>query len=1082
MIKYIYILLIIISPVITFGQYSTSGSANQTTCNCFELTNSGATNTIGSFNQNLSIDLNNSFNYKFTVNFGCDNNGGEGIAFVLQTGPWSIGNNSYGLGYEGLSNSLAIEFDTRDSQSNGDYPAGLDIPADHISIQTNGVIDHNSANNLGPFPTPNIKPGVANIEDCDDHTIEIIWVSGAQTLEVLVDGLSSFGGPVAVGDIINTIFGGNPNVLWGWTGTTDVLTNTQTVCLGLEPQFTYSATNCPNQLINFSGSSWSFNNILLYSWDFDGMGTSLLQNPSFTFVTAGNHPVTLTITDDAGCSNTQTFDVGIGFDVTISADDLTICPNGSTQLQVIAMPFTGNDCCFDLILTDLWDDGWAGNFVEVFVDGTSFGTFSPAVNGMGQAYLETHQLCFNQDAAIDIIINGDAFPGECSYELVDQNGITVLQVLNGNGVWVDGDTQSFTVDCGITPPVYTYNWDNAGLLDNATIQNPTVTNLPSTTTFTVQVTDPNTGCTIPQSITINTSPTVTATLSGNATICDGDTGDLTITFTGPAPYDFQVLDPLGTPINQNGINTSPYTFPVGVDGTYTMVSVSGNGCVGTVSGTGDITVIIPPVVDIEVTASYCDGDVINAINVVSANGGTVNWYTDVNLVGTPIFVGNSYTPPSIIGSTIYYAQEVEGVLGCGGAADNVTITVNPIPPAPSLSGDTIYCDNEVPTPLSAEMSLAGTASWYDNITLTPPIVSPLLQYNPTLNIGTFCYYVTETANGCTGPAAEICVLTKPTPNPPVITGETTYCEGETPTPLTATPNMAGVIDWYNAGLSNIGSGTAFTPNLLLGSQTYSATETLDGCISDPEFVSITVNQLPTVDIPETASICFGDSVLITAQNNGFDLAWSNGDTGSTSWLSPWQTDTVYITATNPLCGFITDSIIVTVYSLPLVTAGNDTVIGIGGEVNLWASGTSTFIWTPEPDRCTVPNCSQVYVIPNQATLYIVEGTDLNGCHNYDTVLVDVSGYMEVFVPNIFSPNGDGYNDYLIIEGPRLFDFKIDVFDRWGKLVFTSYDQKDSWNGKLQGESLAPQTFVYMIRGETVLGEVVKQSGNVTIIK
>ena len=115
-------------------------------------------------------------------------------------------------------------------------------------------------------------------------------------------------------------------------------------------------------------------------------------------------------------------------------------------------------------------------------------------------------------------------------------------------------------------------------------------------------------------------------------------------------------------------------------------------------------------------------------------------------------------------------------------------------------------------------------------------------------------------------------------------------------------------------------------------------------------------------------------------------------------------------------------------------------------------------------------------------MYIVDGVDLYGCHNYDTVLVDISGYMEIFVPNVFSPNGDGYNDFLIIEGPRLFDFKIEIFDRWGKLVFTSNDQKDSWNGKMQGESLAPQTFVYILRGETVLGEKANLSGNVSIIK
>lgn len=1081
--QYFYILMLTFCPFISLGQFSTTGSTVGTSCGCYELTQGANTNQVGTFHQDATIDLSNSFNYKFTVNFGCDNTGGEGMAFVLQPAAWTVGTGGAGLGYEGISNSLAIEFDTRDNETSGQNSFG-DVPADHISIQSNGVIDHNGANNLlGAFNLFNIISGVANVEDCLDHTVEIIWNAGGQTFDVLVDGTSSFGAPKNVGDIVTNIFGGNPNVIWGWTGSTGVLSNTQSVCLALEPEISYTATNCPNQQIDFIGSSWAFNNVVGYSWDFDGLGASILQNPSFTFTTPGNHPVILTITDDAGCTNSETFDIGIGFDVSVTADDLTICPNGSTQLHVEALPFVGNDCCFDLILTDFWDDGWAGNNVEVFVDGNSIGTYAPAVNGAGGLYTETYQLCFNQDAVVEIVINGAQFPGECSYELVDQNGTTVLQVLNGNGVWVDGDIQTFTVDCGITPPAYTYLWNNSALLNFDNIADPLAT-IPSTTTFTVEVTDPNTGCTIPDSITITTSPLVTGTISGNATVCDGDSGDLTITFTGDGPYDIIVQDPNSATITENGIVANPYTLSSDICGNYTLLSVVGNGCAGTEIGTGTITCIPLPNVDIEADATYCDGDVITPINVISTGGGTVNWYTNPGLTGTPVFTGNAYTPPSIVGTngTVYYAQEIEPILGCGGASDNVIIIVNPIPAAPVVTGITEYCETDIPSPLLAEMSLGGNPSWYNNAVLTPPTVSTMLQHNPTLTVGTFCFYVTETANGCTGPSTETCVLTKPTPDAPVLTGTTTYCEGDTPTDLIATPELTGTLNWYNTAQTNIGTGTNYIPDLTLGDQTFSATETLDGCTSDAAFISITVNVLPTVDIPETETICFGDSVLITATNNGFNLLWSNGDTLESSWLTPDVSSTIYITATNPLCGFVMDSIEVTVYELPIVIAGNDTVIGIGGEAILWATGTNSFVWTPDPSQCVASDCSEIYVIPNQATVYIVDGIDGNSCHNYDTVLVDISGYMDVFVPNIFSPNNDGYNDYLVVYGPRLFDYKMEIFDRWGKLIYTTDEQKDNWDGKLNGNELAPQTFVYIIRGETVLGEKIKRTGNVSIIK
>ena len=81
--------------------------------------------------------------------------------------------------------------------------------------------------------------------------------------------------------MIATQFGGNPNVLWGWTGTTGVFSNVQTVCLALLPDFAYTATNCPGETIDFTSTSSSFNSITDWDWDFGGIGTSALENPSF---------------------------------------------------------------------------------------------------------------------------------------------------------------------------------------------------------------------------------------------------------------------------------------------------------------------------------------------------------------------------------------------------------------------------------------------------------------------------------------------------------------------------------------------------------------------------------------------------------------------------------------------------------------------------------------------------------------------------------------------------------------------------------------------------------------------------------
>jgi gliding motility-associated-like protein len=1080
-------------PIMAASQIVADGVATPQACNCYEIT-PNSPNQVGGFHETATIDLTNPFDYIFTVNFGCDNTGGEGVAFVLQSGAWTLGSNGAGIGYQGIANSLAIEFDTRDNQAAGENMFG-DNSADHVAIQANGSIDHLSANNLLGFGTLyNINPASSEVENCQDHLIEIIWDPATTSFDVIVNGSSSFGGPQNVGNIVANQFGGNPIVTWGWTGSTGVLpaSPNQTVCLALEPQMTYSATNCPNQPINFSATADSYYPIAGYSWDFDGLGTSNLQNPTFTFTTAGNHPVVLSVTDINGCVKSDTFDLGIGFDLMATANDTIICPNDTTTLHAIALPFVNNSCCYELRLKDLWLSGWYGNYVEVFENGVSVGTYTMGPQST-QNVVEVHQICFAQNSTVDVVVHGPMnggtndptqFPNECEYEIVDQNGVQVAYVPAGGATFYDGATQTFLVDCGIIPPTYNYLWDNAGLLDNNTIANPVAT-VSSTTTFTVQVTDPATGCTIPDSVTIYTSPPASATISGNITVCQGNTDALTINFIGTPPFDVTVNEPGGGTQVFTGITTNPFQFQAGLAGTYTLQTMSGDGCIGTVSGSATVNVIIPPGVDVEANQTLCDGDPINPLNVVSNNGGIVNWYSDAGLTNL-VATGNTFMPPAVVGTSIYYAQETETVLGCAGPVDNVVIVVNPIPSAPIVNGNLNYCDGDMPSALVAEMSLNGTATWYNNSALTPPSVSNLLTFTPTLTVGTQCYYVVETANGCTGPSTQVCVVTNPTPNPPSVLGDTTYCEGETPTALTASPSSGGNINWYVNNQNVNTNSSTYTPDITIGTHLILVTETLNGCESEPTTINIIVNQMPVVTVPNSVSICKYDSIQVTAQNNGYDILWDNGDTTSTSWLYDTITRDFIVVSSNPLCGSSSDTVTLIVNNNPIIVTSNDTIIGIGGEVDIWAiangSGNVIYNWSPQPEECITENCSKIYVVPETATTYVVTVTDANGCSSQGSIFVDISGYMEVFIPNVFSPNGDGIHDVFEIKGPRLFNFTLLIYDRWGKLVYETNDQKDYWDGTFKGKFLAEQTFVYVLKGETVLGEIIDLSGNVTIIK
>jgi hypothetical protein len=372
---------------------------------------------------------------------------------------------------------------------------------------------------------------------------------------------------------------------------------------------------------------------------------------------------------------------------------------------------------------------------------------------VGAATADTINLCFDHGTVIDAIIVGNNTPFECSYELLDESGADIIHV-NAGTDWVSGNTQSFTVNCGITPPAYTYLWNNAGMLGGgSTLADPTAT-VPSTTTFTVQVTDPATGCTISDVVTVVTSPPVTATISGSTTFCSGSSGNLTITFTGTPPFSATVAGP-GGPYNLTGIATLVHNFSVNQAGTYTLTAAAGNGCAGTFSGSGTATVVTPPNVVIPASATYCDGRPYSTDHCYFWRN---TWRCELvyksGINSLPIATGTSFTPPSTLGTITYYAATTEPVLGCVGASDNTTITVNPIPVAPGFTGPTTYCEGDLPTPLTGIPSLGGSMTWYADASLTI-VLSTLTSFNPTLVVGTFTIYLTETANGCEGPATPI---------------------------------------------------------------------------------------------------------------------------------------------------------------------------------------------------------------------------------------------------------------------------------------------------------------------------------------
>lgn len=151
----------------------------------------------------------------------------------------------------------------------------------------------------------------------------------------------------------------------------------------------------------------------------------------------------------------------------------------------------------------------------------------------------------------------------------------------------------------------------------------------------------------------------------------------------------------------------------------------------------------------------------------------------------------------------------------------------------------------------------------------------------------------------------------------------------------------------------------------------------------------------------------------------------------------------------------------------------------------------SYLWRPDASL-TSPAQSTTYAKPQAYTRYTVEVTDSRGCKDEKSIDVDVHEYacneMTVYIPNAFSPNSDGENDYLRVRGEEIRRVRLSVFNRWGQLVYESTDVgmiEDAslgWDGSLEGVKQDPGVFIYKLSVECNNDYSFEKKGNVTLIR
>ncbi|NOT38240.1 MAG: T9SS type B sorting domain-containing protein [Saprospiraceae bacterium] len=170
----------------------------------------------------------------------------------------------------------------------------------------------------------------------------------------------------------------------------------------------------------------------------------------------------------------------------------------------------------------------------------------------------------------------------------------------------------------------------------------------------------------------------------------------------------------------------------------------------------------------------------------------------------------------------------------------------------------------------------------------------------------------------------------------------------------------------------------------------------------------------------------------------------------------------------------------------------DTVISSGESVKLQILTNVKDIfsseWTPS-DNLSCDNCIDPIASPLATQTYELVLIDSNGCEVRDRVTIEVLTDLNIFIPTVFSPNGDGINDVLDLiaqKGIVLIE-SYRVYDRWGALVFekSNFDPSTSnhgWNGSFNGQILNPGVYIYQIVGRSKIGDKVSKFGDVTLLR
>jgi gliding motility-associated-like protein len=494
-------------------------------------------------------------------------------------------------------------------------------------------------------------------------------------------------------------------------------------------------------------------------------------------------------------------------------------------------------------------------------------------------------------------------------------------------------------------------------------------------------------------------------------------------------------------------------------GTYnvTMVLADNTGCGQPDTATVTVIVLPPPTATVEPAPALCPG---GTTQLQASGGSTYAWSPPTGLNATD--VPDPWLTPTSSGSWTVVVGDV-----CG--TDTAVVEVTLFGGGIELTNDTTICQG---TQAPLEASGGVTYSWSPGNSLSDPdIANPVASPTETTT-----YVVTATTpENCVFQDSVTVNVFFALPEPAL--SDTIICLGDS---IVLSTGIADSYVWQAAlGIAplNIQSPTFFPqlPTLFVVTMANTC-----GSVQDTVFIDVVSVE---ADAWPDALICPGIPVQLGA-SGGTDYSWSpssglDDPNSATPMATPTGSTTYSVVVSNELgCSDIAQ-VTVSLRPLPFVSAGPDMIIDFWEPVELYAEGNGTLSWSPTSGLDDPTSASPV-ARPEESTTYTVTVTDPDGCTASDMITIIVNGTL--YVPNTFTPNGDGANDLFGAEGKDIATFRMMIFNRWGQEIWSTSSLSGRWDGTHNGVPSPIDTYVWKLEATELSGRTRDAIGHVNLVR